>query len=527
MADTGKQTEQSQELAKQLWNIACSDLRGLMDSFKFKNYILGVIFYRYLSEHTEKYMDSLLEKDNISYREALKDEELAKVVREWSLSHLGYIIEPDNLFSSLMVKIEEKTFSIENFSNAVKALTASTVGQPSEPAFDKLFDDMNLEDKDLGKEVATRTKTISGVMKKVNEIQFSVEDAEIDIIGTAYMILISLFASDAGKKGGDFFTPACASKLVAKLATVGLENCRSACDPTAGSGSLLLKVAEQLPSRQIGHYYADELNGSTYNLLRMSLLMHGIPYEKFTTFNEDVIEKDRFYKDGKPLLFTVQVSNPPFSQNYSASDSFTNDPRFSGAGVVAPKKYEDLMFVQHVAHHMDDNGRAVIILPHGILFRGGTEKKIRQYLIEVQNVVDAVIGLASNVFHGTPIATLALILKKKRNGNSGDILFIDASKKFRKEGNKNVIPDDAIEEIVQAYVERKDVPKFVHVAPMSEIVANDYNLNIPRYVDTSEDVPDVNLAAVKGELRGIDSDIQRESAELQKAFLELGLEFPF
>lgn len=527
MADTGKQTEQSQELATKLWEIACSDLRGLMDSFKFKNYILGVIFYRYLSEHTEKYMDSLLEQDNITYRDALDNKELADTVREWSMSHLGYIIEPDDLFSSLIDKIEEETFSIEHFSKAVKALTASTVGQPSEPAFDKLFDDMNLEDKDLGKDVATRTKTISGVMKKVNAIPFSVGDAEIDIIGTAYMTLIALFASDAGRKGGDFFTPACASKLVAKLATVGLENCRSACDPTAGSGSLLLKVAEELPSRQIGHYYADELNGSTYNLLRMSLLMHGIPYEKFTTFNEDVIEKDRFYKDGKPILFTIQVSNPPFSQDYSASESFLNDPRFSGAGVTAPKKHEDMMFVEHVVHHMDDNGRAVIILPHGILFRGNREKKIRQYLIENQNVVDAVIGIAPNVFHGTPIETVILVLKKKRNGNSGDILFINAQDKYKKERKNNVIPDDAIEEIVQAYIDRKDIPKFAHVAPMSEIIANDYNINIPRYVDTSEDAPDVDLSAVRGELVDIDADIQRVSAELQKAFQELSLEFPF
>ena len=523
----GKQTEQSQVLASSLWEIACSDLRGLMDSFKFKNYILGVIFYRYLSEHTERYMDSLLARDNISYKEALQNEEFAATVLEWSLDYLGYIIEPKYLFSSLIDKIEEDKFSIEDFENAIKALTDSTIGQPSEPAFDKLFDDMNLQDKDLGKDVATRTKTIKGVMKKIDKIPFSVDDAEIDILGTAYMILISLFASDAGKKGGDFFTPACASKLVAKLATVGVENCKSACDPTAGSGSLLLKVAEELPSKQVGHFYADELNGSTYNLLRMSLLMHGIPYQKFTTYNEDVIEKDRFYENDKPVLFTIQVSNPPFSQNYSASSSLLNDARFSGAGVVAPKSYEDLMFVEHVVHHMDDNGRAVIILPHGILFRGSKEKKIREYLIDELNVVDAIIGIADKVFHGTPIATVFLVLKKKRNGDSGNILFIDASKKFRKEGNHNVIPDEDIDEIVQAYKDRKDIPKFARVVPMSEIADNDFNLNISRYVDTSEDVPDVDLDAVREQISGIDKDMRKASAELEKAFRELGIDFPF
>lgn len=511
MPNLGKQSEQSKELADKLWEIACSDLRGLMDSFKFKNYILGVIFYRYLSEHTEHYMDSLLAKDNISYRDALQHEELADTVREWSLDYLGYVIEPENLFSSLIEKIKEKTFTVETFENAIKALTNSTLGQPSEPAFDKLFDDMNLQDKDLGKEVSDRTKTISGVMLKVNDIPFDVDDAEIDIIGTAYMILISLFASDAGKKGGDFFTPACASKLVAKLATVGLETCKNACDPTAGSGSLLLKVAEELPSKQVGHYYCDELNGSTYNLLRMSLLMHGISYQKFTTYNEDIIEKDRFYENDKPILFTVQVSNPPFSQNYTASSSFLNDPRFSAAGAVAPKSYEDLMFVEHVAHHMDEDGRAAIVLPHGVLFRGGTEGKIRRYLIEEQNVVDAVIGLAPNIFHGTPISTLILILRKKRNGNSDNILFIDASKKFKKEGNKNIIPDDDIDEIVQAYVERKEVPKFAHVAYMSEIIKNEYNLNIPRYVDTTEEEVEVDIAAVR---KSIDKH-KKKAAEIE------------
>lgn len=523
MSTIGKQAEQSKELANKLWEIACSDLRGLMDSFKFKNYILGVIFYRYLSEHTEHYMDSLLARDNISYRDALKDEELAETVREWSLDYLGYIIEPENLFSSLIDKINDKTFTVETFENAIKALTNSTLGQPSEPAFDKLFDDMNLQDKDLGKEVSARTKTISGVMLKVNDIPFNVDNAEIDIIGTAYMILISLFASDAGKKGGDFFTPACASKLVAKLATAGMETCKSACDPTAGSGSLLLKVAEELPSKQIGHYYGDELNGSTYNLLRMSLLMHGIPYQKFTTYNEDIIEKDRFYENDKPVLFSVQVSNPPFSQNYSASSSFLNDPRFSAAGAVAPKSYEDLMFVEHVAHHMDEDGRAAIVLPHGVLFRGGTEEKIRRYLIEDQNVIDAVVGLASNIFHGTPIATLILILKKKRNGNSDNILFIDASRKFKKEGNKNIITDDDIEEIVQAYTDRKDIPKFAHVAQISEIVEQGFNLNIPRYVDTSEEEEAVDIPLVWERIEDRKKKAEELESRIKAMLKELGV----
>lgn len=507
-----KQAEQSQELAAKLWQIA-NELRGLMDSFKFKNYILGVMFFRYLSEHTEKYMDSLLKKDGVTYREALADEELSEAVREWSLDYLGYIMEPEHLFSSLIKKINDNTFSIEDFERAISALTESTLGQPSEPAFDKLFDDMNLQDKDLGKDVSTRTKKISAVMQKINDISFDIDDAEVDILGTSYMILISLFASDAGKKGGDFFTPACASTLAAKLATYGMESCKSACDPTAGSGSLLLKVEEELPDKRIGHYYADELNGSTYNLLRMSLLMHGIPYQKFTTYNEDVVAVDRFYDGDKPLLFSVQVSNPPFSQHYSASKSFENDPRYSAAGVIAPKTYEDMMFVEHVVHHMDADGRAVIILPHGVLFRGNAEAKIRRYLIEDQNVIDCVVGLPENIFHGTPIPTIMLVLRRKRNGDSGNILFIDASKHFKKEKAMNVITDADIDRVMKAYNDRKDVAKFAHVASLEEIRKNNYNLNIPRYIDTFEEEEPIDLEVVR---KSVSEARERKQASLTK-----------
>lgn len=256
--------KQSQELANQLWAIA-NDLRGSMDASKFKNYILGVIFYRYLSERTESYMDNLLKDDEITYREALKNEEFAPTVREWSIEHLGYIIEPKYLWTSFIDEIKGAAFSIENFEKAINALTASTIGQESEAAFDKLFDDMNLQDKDLGKEVSERTELISKVMLKVNDISFNVNDAEMDVLGTAYMMLISLFASDAGKKGGEFFTPTCASKLLARLSTIGLDEVKNVADSCAGSGSLLLEVQNHLSTKKVGHFYATEKNGSNYN----------------------------------------------------------------------------------------------------------------------------------------------------------------------------------------------------------------------------------------------------------------------
>ena len=488
-----KAQEQSQELAKQLWAIA-NDLRGSMDASKFKNYILGVIFYRYLSEKTEAYMDNLLKNDGMTYREALSNPDLAEVVKQWSIEHLGYIIEPKYLFSSLIEDIEGKKFSIEDFEKAISALTASTLGQDSEAAFDKLFDDMNLQDKDLGKEVSERTELMSLIMQKINAISFNSEDAEIDVLGTAYMILIGLFASGAGKKGGEFYTPDGPSRLLSLIAASGLERAKSVSDSCAGSGSLLLRVREALPTHEIGHYYADEKEGTTYNLCRMNLLMHGVPYKQFTTYNEDILKKDPFYEDGEPCKFTIQVNNPPYSAKNSAGDkAFENDPRFSGAGVLAPKTKADLAFLQHMVYHMDDDGRIAVLLPHGVLFRGNAEYTIRKYLIENLNVVDAVIGLAPNLFHGTGIPVVIIVCKKNRNGNSGNILFVDASKEFEKGKNQNTLTEDHIQKILKAYEDRAEMDKFAHVASLDEIRANDYNLNIPRYVDTSEEEETIDL----------------------------------
>ena len=308
----------SKELATKMWNIA-NDLRGTMDAGKFKDYILGTIFYRYLSERTEKYMDDLLRNDNVTYKEALNDPDLKEAVTEMSISHLGYVIQPEDLFESLVQKIKDGSFSIEDYEKAISNLIGTTVGQDSEMAFEGLFDDMNLQNRDLGKEVSQRTKLISKVILSISELSFNFDDVEFDLLGTAYMQLIGLFASGAGKKGGEFYTPAEMSILVARLATVGLSSVRSACDPCAGSGSLLLEVKRQTKDKKVGHYYGQELNGSTYNLMRQNLLMHGVPYKEFTVYNGDTIETDNF---GENTLFHVQVSNPPYSANWSASPKF-------------------------------------------------------------------------------------------------------------------------------------------------------------------------------------------------------------
>lgn len=524
--------KQSQELASQLWAIA-NDLRGSMDASKFKNYILGVIFYRYLSERTESYINDLLKDDGLTYGEALRNEEFAHTVTEWSIEHLGYVIEPRYLWASLIEEIKGDDFSIEHFERGISALVASTIGQESEVAFDKLFDDMNLQDKDLGKEVSERTALIGKVMQKVNDISFNVDDAEMDVLGTAYMILISLFASDAGKKGGEFFTPTCASKLLARLATIGLDEVKNVADSCAGSGSLLLEVQNYLSTKKVGHFYATEKNGSNYNLLRMNLLMHGVPYKKFTCFNEDSIKADNYYENGEPIMFDIQVENPPYSAKFDQNAKLLEDPRYSACGVMAPQGKADLMFVESMVYHMSEDGRIAVLLPSGALFRGkkgkngkknDAEYDIRKYLIENLNVVDAIIGLPAKMFHGAKLPVIIMVLKKKRNGNSDNILFIDASKYFTPEKKMNVMTDEDIDRIVNAYNSRTNIEKFVYVASLDDVRNNDYNCNIPRYVDSFEEELEIDVNAKTKMIKEYTAQSAVIETELEVFFKELGLE---
>lgn len=518
-----EENKQSQELANKLWSIA-NDLRGTMDSSKFKDYILGAIFYRYLSERTEKYVERVLADDGISYEEALEDEEYREALEEMLMGSLHYIIYPEYLWSNMIKNIKEGKFSVKHFEKALGSIINSTLGTDSESSFDKLFDDFDLQDKDLGREVSDRTDKISKVMLKINDISFDPGNADIDILGTAYMILIGLFASDAGKKGGEFFTPTSVSKLLARLATDGLESVESVADMCAGSGSLLLEVKNAIPSHQVDHYYGQELNGSTYNLLRMNLLLHDLNPNQFTVFNDDTIKHDNFYENGSENLFTVQVSNPPYSSHHDMGKSYLDDPRYSAVGKLVPKSKADMAFVEHMVYHMDSEGQAAIVLPHGVLFRGGAEEDVRKYLIDNLNVLDAVIGLPANLFHGTGIPVTILVFKKKRNGNSDNIFFIDASKHFTKGKNQNFLEDEDLDRIVEAYKERKDIDKFSYVASLDEIRENDYNLNIPRYVDTFEEEEPVDLDEVFKSLQELESQEKEIDQELNGFFKELGLD---
>ena len=523
--DTNKLQQQASDLSSQLWAIA-NDLRGGMDANEFRNYILGTIFYRYLSERTEMYMEDILKDDGLTYEEAFSNADFKPIVERWSLEHLGYIIKPENLFRELNRRIikpenDGDKFSVEDYERAVSELTGSTLGNKSEKAFEGLFNDMRLQDTRLGDTVSERTEKIGKVIAKIGEIDMNLQDQQFDVLGTAYMILIGLFQSGAGKKGGEFFTPTGPSKLCATLATLGLDEAKTVGDCTCGSGSMLLETQKHLTKQKVGHFYGQENNPTTYNLARMNMLMHGVDYQNFDIYKGDTLTNDMY---GEDLKLTVQVCNPPYSLKWDANPKYLDDPRYSGVGKLAPKSHADFAFLEHMVYHMDEtDGRIAVLLPHGVLFRGSAEEDIRKYLIKDLNRLDAVIGLPANLFHGASIPVVVLVLKSKRNGNSGNILFIDASKEYKPGKVQNELTDDNIQKIVETYEKRKDVPQYAHVATMQEIIDNGYNLNIPRYVDTSVEEEEINIAQVKADLAEIQAKKQAAVDKVTTIMKELGL----
>lgn len=507
------------ELCNKLWSMA-NVLRGNMEAYEFKNYILGMIFYYYLSDRTEKYMAKLLKDDNKTYQQAWDDPEYKEAVIEESLADLGFIIEPKYLFKRMVAMVENRSFDIEFLQQAINSLMESTIGRDSQSDFDGLFSDMQLDSTKLGQTVKDRSAVMSKIIASLDEIKFDVEDTRIDVLGNAYEYLIGQFAATAGKKAGEFYTPSGPAELLCRLACLGLTDIKDAADPTCGSGSLLLRLKKYANVR---NYWGQELTSTTYNLARMNMILRGIDYKNFEIFNDDTLERDHF----ENLKFRVQVANPPYSANWSADAKFLEDERFNEYGKLAPKSKADFAFVQHMISHMDDDGRIAVLLPHGVLFRGAAEETIRKYIIEKLNILDAVIGLPANLFFGTGIPVCVLVLKKNRNANSNNILFIDASKEFEAGKNQNILRDCDIDKIVETYEKRAEIEKYSHVATMEEIAENGFNLNIPRYVDTFEKEEEIDLNAVSSDIKQLQSEIKEINAELKPYFDELGLDFPF
>jgi type I restriction enzyme M protein len=464
------ESEKKQQLEQRLWKIA-DTLRGKMDADDFRDYILGFIFYKYLSEKMYDHANTVLKPDKLKYEDLRKHKQrrlYLKEVKESALDALGYFLEPDELFGELAKRGNsdgKAKFILDDLTKILNHIEQSTMGSESEEEFGNLFEDLDLTSSKLGKTEEAKNELIVKVISHLNDIDFDLNNTESDVLGDAYEYLIGKFASGAGKKAGEFYTPQQVSIVLAKLVTVGKTKLKSVYDPTCGSGSLLLRVAKQV--KEVAAFYGQESNPTTYNLCRMNMIMHNVHYSKFDIKNDDTLERPA-HMDKR---FDAIVANPPFSAEWSASPLHMSDDRFSPYGRLAPKGTADFAFVQHMIHQLADNGTMACVLPHGVLFRGGAEGQIREYLIKEKNCLDAVIGLPSNIFYGTGIPTCILVMKKKRQ-HSGNVLFIDASQYFEKVKTQNVLRPADIDNIINTYKERANKPKYSHSALLDEIAEN-------------------------------------------------------
>jgi len=527
--------DQKRVLEQQLWNIA-NTLRGKMNADEFRDYILGFIFYKYLSEKMEIFANVILKQDKIKFREITpkmpEANEFLEAIKEEALEKLGYFLKPEELFTEVAKRgngdnteedlfDESKTnFILEDLQKILTNIQLSTMGTDSEEDFDNLFEDMDLNSTKLGKTPEARNIIIAKVLAHLDKIDFKLESTELDVLGDAYEYLIGQFASGAGKKAGEFYTPQEVSKILAKIVTTGKHKLKSVYDPTCGSGSLLLRVAKEV--KEVNNFYGQEMNRTTYNLARMNMILHGVYYRKFDIRQEDTLERPQHIDQ----QFEAIVANPPFSAQWSANPLFTSDDRFSQYGKLAPSSKADFAFVQHMIYHLADNGTMAIVLPHGALFRGGAEQHIRRYLIENKNFLDAVIGLPANIFYGTSIPTCIMVFKKCRE-NPNDILFIDASNEYDKVKTQNVLRDEHINKIIETYRNRTELEKYSKKSTLDEIAQNDYNLNIPRYVDTFEAEADIDIAALAKEIKAIDATLKETDSKIAQFCNELGIETPF
>lgn len=512
--------EQKRLLEKQLWGVA-NVLRGKMNADEYKNYILGFIFYKYLSEKLEQYAnEKLLINDKINFAEIKENTKEGKNIylehiEAACVDYLGFFLKPTEMFSYIVKKGKgnisgQKTFILEDLKNILNSIEQTSMGTASEDDFKGLFDDVDLTSSKLGSSENKKNDVIVEVLSLLNGIDFNIEDSKSDLLGDAYEYLIGEFAASAGKKGGEFYTPAQVSRLLAQIVSLDKKRIRSVFDPTCGSGSLLLRLRDYT---EVASYYGQELNPTTFNLARMNMILHGVHFDHFKIKQGDTLTED-MHPD---LKAEVVIANPPFSAKWKGEDDpqLAHDDRFSQYGRLAPKGAADYAFITHMLYHLSDNGTMAIVLPHGALFRSGAEGFIRKYIIEKQNYLDTVIGLPSNLFYGTTIPATILVFKKCRLDDE-DILFIDASKEFDKGKNQNNLTNENIAKIFNTYKNRNVIEKYSYKANTDEIKENKYNLNIPRYVDTFEEESPIDIKEIAKNLQNLNAselDLQNKITE--------------
>lgn len=487
---------------------AADALRSKMDANEYKNYLLGIIFYKYLSdsmlyEIADEIGDGR-ETTTIAEAQELYEENTAdEDLRDELMDTFSYVISPENTFTKVMEHVNDHSFQIVNLADAFKEVEGTN------EIFEGLFDDIDLFSRRLGSNAQKQADTISSVLAAISELDLVKSSG--DSLGDAYEYLIGQFASDSGKKAGEFYTPQKVSELLTRLTLVGhnYPDGITVYDPAMGSGSLLLNFKKYTKQKDEIIYYGQEINTSTYNLARMNMILHHVDTANQHLRNGDTLDAD--WPPSAKTNFDAVVMNPPYSLHWSSAKGFLEDPRFSKYGVLAPKSKADYAFLLHGFYHLKNSGVMAIILPHGVLFRGAKEGKIRQKLLE-DGSIDAVIGLPANLFYSTSIPTTIVVLKKDKQDRS--VMFIDASKEFEKVKNQNQLRETDIMKILDTYKKRQDVDKYAHLASFDEIKENDFNLNIPRYVDTFEPEPEIDLKQVSKDLTEVNTQIKDSEKEL-------------
>ena len=507
--------EQRKELQRRIWQIA-NDVRGAVDGWDFKQYVLGTLFYRFISENFAAYIEG--GDDSVNYA-ALSDLVITPEIRDDAVKTKGYFIYPSQLFVNVAAKASTNESLNTELAKIFSLIESSAIGYPSERDIRGLFTDFDTTSNRLGNTVKDKNARLAAVLKGVADLDFGTfDDSHIDLFGDAYEFLISNYAANAGKSGGEFFTPQQVSKLIAQLAMHGQTSINKIYDPACGSGSLLLQAKKHFDQHIIEDgFFGQELNHTTYNLARMNMFLHNVNYDKFNIQLGDTLTAPHF---GDDKLFDAIVSNPPYSVKWKGSDDPTliNDDRFAPAGVLAPKSKADFAFVLHALSYLSAKGRAAIVCFPGIFYRGGAEQKIRQYLVD-NNYVETVISLAPNLFFGTTIAVNILVLSKHKADTSTQ--FIDASGLFKKGTNNNVLLDTHIEQVMAVFDSKANVEHFALSVPFEKVAANDYNLSVSSYIDAKDNREVVDIAQLNAELKTTVARIDKLRTEIDAIVAEI------